>query len=108
MAVDPVTISTLAEAPEDRWAIWDGILVRRLDDTRYIGIKPFLYTYAVIWGYLNNDYVYEDRWCYHTAVEAAVAATVWDGTGEPQGWHRHPASGRRRTDGDPAREYVAP
>jgi hypothetical protein len=31
---------------------------------------------------------------------------MWDGTGEPEGWFRHPASGRRRPDCDPAQEYV--
>jgi hypothetical protein len=31
---------------------------------------------------------------------------IWDGTGEPQGWHRHVPSMRRRVDGDPAREYL--
>jgi hypothetical protein len=41
----------------------------------------------------------------------------WDGTGEPQGWTRHVCSSqkfeeqggyRRRPDGDPAKEYIAP
>lgn len=27
---------------------------------------------------------------------------------EPEGWMREPASGRRRPEGDPAREYVLP
>jgi hypothetical protein len=31
---------------------------------------------------------------------------AWDGVGEPAGWFREPATGRRRPDGDPAREYV--
>lgn len=25
---------------------------------------------------------------------------------EPTGWFRNPTTGRRRTDGDPAREYI--
>lgn len=32
----------------------------------------------------------------------------WDGTGEPDGWMRHPVSGRRRPGGDPGKEYVNP
>ena len=32
----------------------------------------------------------------------------WDGTGEPEGWMRHPSSGRRRPGGDPAQEHVRP
>lgn len=39
---------------------------------------------------------------------ARAALDRWDGRGEPQGWHRHPASGRRRPDGDPAQEHVNP
>jgi hypothetical protein len=31
---------------------------------------------------------------------------AWDGAGEPAGWMRHPATGRRRPDGDAGREYV--
>jgi hypothetical protein len=37
---------------------------------------------------------------------AVLAAHEWDGTGEPVGWMRHPQTGRRRPDGDPAREYI--
>ena len=31
-----------------------------------------------------------------------------DDESEPSGWHRHPATGRRRPDGDPTKEYVRP
>lgn len=45
-----------------------------------------------------------------------LRATLVDGTqalfglvsGEPEGWHRHPSSGRRREGGDASREVVAP
>lgn len=51
---------------------------------------------------------YEDCWCYGSVKAAVKAAEVWDGEGDPpDGWHRHPASGRRRPDGDPKKEYVA-
>jgi len=33
---------------------------------------------------------------------------AWDGEGEPTGWMRHPASGRRRPGGDETKEYVNP
>lgn len=29
----------------------------------------------------------------------------WNGIGEPAAWMRHPATGRYRPDGDPAKEY---
>lgn len=53
---------------------------------------------------------YTDRWCYTGPGSAFAAAEAWDPDtqDEPRGWHRHPASGRRRAlGGDPATEYVA-
>lgn len=109
------TISILPQLPQDTsvWVWWkDGdddtkpLLVRRLDDRRYVGIMPLIYTHAVIWGYVTDAWGYEDRWCYHDAKSAIAAASRWGGTGEPEGWHRHPATGRRRPDGDPNKEYV--
>ena len=40
------------------------------------------------------------------AMRERGAMQVWDGTGEPSGWCRHPATGRRRPGGDPATEFV--
>ena len=42
-------------------------------------------------------------------LDAQEALAAWDGAPgtEPQGWHRHPTSGRRRTDGKPELEHVA-
>ncbi len=47
----------------------------------------------------------DDTWDYETH-EAGLKAMGWDGKGEPTGWHRHPASGRRRPGGNPENEYV--
>jgi len=33
---------------------------------------------------------------------------AWDGQGEPEGWFRNPSTARRRVDGDPKKEYIAP
>jgi hypothetical protein len=32
----------------------------------------------------------------------------WDGKNEPEGWYRCPTDGRRRPDGDAAKEYFQP
>lgn len=81
--------------------------VKILGEGRYAAIYPFIYTHAIILvtrrGY---DTGYEDRWCYHTYEDALVAMAVWDGTGEPKGWHRHPSSGRRRDEN--GKEYINP
>ncbi|MFL9933635.1 hypothetical protein P0D88_31565 [Paraburkholderia sp. RL18-103-BIB-C] len=49
---------------------------------------------------------YGDRWCYDTYERARLALEAWDGGDhtEPQGWSRHPNSGRRRPDGDASKE----
>jgi hypothetical protein len=50
-----------------------------------------------------------DGWWYDTPEAAVAALEAWARNhygGEPEGWMRHPYSGRRRPDGDPAQEYV--
>lgn len=50
-----------------------------------------------------------DDWLYDTPEAAVAALDAWAacaGAGEPDGWMRHPRSGRRRPGGDPALEYV--
>lgn len=56
-----------------------------------------------------NDGVYLKTWNYEAqAYEAGwIAAIGWDGKGEPEGWYRGPG-GRRRPDGDPAKEFIRP
>ena len=59
-------------------------------------VAKFLFTHAIIHELGNSGY--EDRWCYHTELDAARALLAWsgeDGT-EPDGWHRHPDTDRRR------------
>lgn len=75
---------------------------------RYAAIIPFLFTTAIIRGMLDNPIGYDDRWCYETKEAAEKAFEAWDGNGEPDGWHRHPSTGRRRPGGDAAREYMSP
>ena len=50
----------------------------------------------------------EHRFTYESPSQALVALDRWDGTGEPAGWHRHQPSNRRRPDGDPSTEHIAP
>lgn len=67
-----------------------------------------IFTTRVCIGPAKMEYL-DDVWCYHRAEDALAAAEAWNGEGDPpDGWHRHPMSGRRRPNGDPAREYVAP
>jgi hypothetical protein len=66
---------------------------------------------SVGWG----DGYYTDCWIYDAEQPGADqvdagwrAALGWDGEGEPDGWYRHPQSGRRRPGGDRAKEFVRP
>lgn len=77
--------------------------VRPLGDGRYAAISPLMFTHAIIVGRIG-DLGYDDRWCYHDHASALAALDAWNGVGEPEGWHRHPASGRRRNGEE---EYVA-
>jgi hypothetical protein len=50
----------------------------------------------------------ERAYCYESVAAALVALFAWDGEGDPAGWFRSPDTGRRRPDGDPAREFIRP
>jgi hypothetical protein len=82
--------------------------VRDLGNGRYAAIMPLMFTHAIITGRIGDKNMYEDRWCYAGYEKAAAALEAWDGTGEPDGWHRHPKPGRRREEGDPEMEEFAP
>lgn len=76
------------------------------DDGRYACVAPFLFTHAILLGRVGEQNSYDDRWCYATFEKAVAAIDSWDGAGEPEGWHRHPMTGRRRSeDGE---EYINP
>lgn len=45
-------------------------------------------------------------YCYHDHDAAWRAALGWNGQGDPEGWYKHPPSGRRRPDGTVDSEYV--
>ena len=50
----------------------------------------------------------DDVWCYQAPQTdlAWRAALGWDGDGEPEGWYRHPDTGRRRPGGEASKEVV--
>lgn len=89
----------------EEWLTENGYTdLKRLDAERWAGIFRFMFTYAIITGRFDDLNCYSDRWCYSGYDEAKAALLEWDGSGEPDGWHRHPTSGRRKREG---REYVA-
>lgn len=75
---------------------------------RYAAIFQFMFTHAIIVGCVGDVMRYDDRWCYGSYDKAKAALDAWDGTPgtEPDGWHRHPATGRRRDEAGV--EYINP
>lgn len=119
----PTVLST-SDLPEDgSWAFWSQgadegpvavVLARRFVEPhprrgQYVAVIPMIFTVALVAGHVGDDSGYEDRWCFSGAAAAIAGAVQWHASTEvePSGWHRHPPSGRRRPDGDPAREFVA-
>ena len=69
--------------------------VKPLPGRRYAALRRYGFTTAIITGRLNDVTGFDNRWCYHDHGTAAGALAHWNGVGEPVGWHRHPATGRR-------------
>jgi hypothetical protein len=65
----------------------------------WVGLFDFLFTTAIIVGKMGDTLNIYDRWCYHSREDAQKALDNWNGIDEPEGWHRHPSSGRRRQNG---------
>ncbi len=82
-------------------------LNRNLDDGRVLYVYPLTFGRARLGISPNAESgVFDDVWDYDD-MEAAVAAMhEWDGQGDPEGWMRHPSTGRRRPDGDASKEYI--
>jgi hypothetical protein len=112
--LDTHTISTCDQGFLDAIG-FDGQHPQRykdLADGTYVLAKPLLFHWTVIRGVVGDRAAYFDRWCFANQGLAQAAVDAFppnppDGF-EPAGWHRHPPTGRRRTDGDPGRETIDP
>lgn len=62
---------------------------------RWAAVHPRMFNATLIIAEIGDATTYLDHWCYESTLAAAAALTVWDGTGEPVGWFRHAATGRR-------------
>ncbi len=72
----------------------------------YAAVKRLLFHYTMIFGMIGDFSGYEKRYCYQTLTGALQGIEKWNGIGDPEGWHRSPETGRRRPDGDAAKEYI--
>jgi hypothetical protein len=85
--------------------------IREMPNGRYACLAPYAFTTAILVGRQGDVHTFEDRWCYHGRAVALAALDAWHAAGfagEPLGWHRQPATGRRRPGGDPLLEFVEP
>ncbi len=77
--------------------------LRQLPDGRYIGTLRLLFHWTM---HVDIDPIgYADRYCFATYELAKKAFDEWSGDGDPDYWHRHPKTGRRR-DPETGREWV--
>jgi hypothetical protein len=80
------------------WLLNEGfrdVSVTPLAPGRWAAIQPKMFTHAIVIGDIGDYDCIGDGWCYHDYATAKAALDAWDGQGEPVGWFRHPASGRR-------------
>jgi hypothetical protein len=89
------------DLPDD--VVESYIDLRQLPDGRYIGTLRLLFHWTM---HIDIDFVgYADRYCFATYELAKKAFDEWTGESDPEGWHRHPMTGRRR-DLATGREWV--
>lgn len=86
-------------------ALWQ----RDLEDGRQLCVYPRMYNAILTIGRADDERGYMTHYCYESPAQAKVAGEAWDPAveTEPDGWFRHSATGRRRPNGDAAREYVS-
>lgn len=79
--------------------------------SRYALAHPALSSWHVSLCSMEGNEDVLDRWTYPDKESAQAAVDAWpmdaEDSYEPTGWVRHPKTGRRRTDGDPLKEYIA-
>ncbi len=80
------------------------------DSNLEVGVIPITFGRGRVLVGTQIDMFYQDVWWYSSVEAAVIAAREWNPLQqkEPQGWLRHPTTGRRRPDGDAAKENIAP
>ena len=70
-----------------------------------IFVAPMIFNDRIMIGKIGDTMNVLDAWCYDKGL-AVPAAEAWDPATqpEPDGWKKHPFTGRYREGGDPAKE----
>lgn len=75
------------------------LFYKEFSDGRIVEVIRMVYNWRIYVRDRDNYFSYDDCWCYQSLTAAQRAFDAWDGQGEPQGWNKHPESGRWRHDG---------
>lgn len=70
----------------------------QMSQGKWVGLRKKMFTWSIDRGQMFDMNGVEDCWCYHSLAEAVHYYLPWQGAGavgEPEGWHRHPGTGRR-------------
>ena len=80
---------------------------RELKDGTIIAVGPMAFGNGRLFMDVNVN-GYEDCYCFDSMDEATKSMNEYipESGIEPQGWKRHPFSGRRRPNGDASKEWV--
>lgn len=92
---------------DDQLRSFGYIAWRLLDCGSWVGVLPMTFGKGRLC--IDLDYFgYADGYCYSSVKGAIEAMNTLDPQleREPEGWMRHPSSGRRREGGDPTKEEV--
>lgn len=72
------------------------IATRVLPGGRILELWRFTHNYRLTLSEPQcHGFAVEDQWCYKDEAVGRSALDEWDGVGEPVGWVKHPATGRR-------------
>lgn len=93
--MDRMTSRYSRAAPDLRESSMGVFRVKQVGNV-WVDVLPLLFTAAVVPTPLGSRTTYTNRWCYQTIAAALAATHTWSGAPgtEPEGWHRHPATGR--------------
>lgn len=112
MATRDITEEEMLAAQDFGWSARaagaEHLSVRPIGGGRAVYLRDLLFgNLQVGIGRLGAEGL-DDVWEYQECQTAAAwrAALGWDGEGEPDGWYRHPFTGRRRPCGDASKQVV--
>lgn len=82
--------------------------IRVLEDGRALNLTPWSIGGVQLGIGERTSCEYQDQWQFDAEHTEAgwIAVLGWDGKGEPEGWTRHPGTGRRRPDGTKKTEHI--